>query len=680
MNLQMHWKRAGRALAAAAALAATLPAAAGGDIWDKNNGPFFGSVQGLAFGPPICPGPDGPASLLVAAVDSGVWAGCGGHTPWRSLGAVIWAASVAIDPLHPARLYVAGNSLARGTGLLRSSDAGNSWQGPEAGLPFAYYNDVKVDPWRPSTVLAAGVGGVFRSTDFGAHWAPAEGLPAGEYIARLALHRALPGLVFAAGSAGLYRSADGGRQWVRLNTPGTGYGTSVALHATRHATTLYATIDGAVWRSSDRGGSWSPAGSVGLPEGWADQVVVDPSARSPAIVYARLFDYAAGRWTVQRSADGGGTWQAVGPALADNQWLKSVAIDPRQPSRLFAATALSGVLGSHDGGQTWHDSGRRMSGVVARVAVAPSAPSVVYAATYNSGPFRSRDGARSWSPINRGLGFTEWGGYSVELLSLAVDPRDAATVYVGGCCGVFGSNDEGQTWTARNDGDLAWLPTVQALAIDPNAPTTIYAGTLWGTVFKTTDARTWVWSGAGLVGSHVYAIAVDPRHPGTVYASLYYGFEGPPDTRVGYGVFKSIDGGANWLPASNGLANLLVRTLAVDPTDGVTVYAGTHGAGVFKSTDGGASWVASGTGAGSYVASLAIEPHVPGTLYAATYDAGVFRSRDAGRSWAPLNRGLDVPTTSAQSLSLDPTRPGHLFLATYMDGVAVLRPGGPWWR
>ncbi|WP_127999978.1 WD40/YVTN/BNR-like repeat-containing protein [Piscinibacter defluvii] len=677
MNLSTMFGRAGRALAAAAALAATLPAGAGGEVWDHDNGPFFGSMQGLAFGPAICPGAGGPTSLLLAAVDSGVWAGCGGKLPWRSLGAVIWAASVATDPVHPARLYVAGNSLARGTGFLRSSDGGNSWQLPEAGLPFAYYNVVKVDPARPSSVLVGGVGGVFRSTDRGATWAPTDGLPAGEYIASLALHGARPGLAFAAGSAGVYRSSDGGRHWARLDVPGSGYSSSVALHATRHATTVFATIDGAVWLSSDRGASWSPAGSFGLPAGWADQVAVDPSAHSPAIVYARLFDFAAGRWTVQRSADGGGTWQAVGPTLADNQWMKSIAVDPRQPSRLYATTALSGLLASDDSGQTWQASGRRMSGVVARVAVAPSAPSVVYAASYNSGPFRSRDGGRSWTPINRGLGFSDW-GYEVELQSLAVDPRDAATVYVGSCCGVFGSNDGGETWTPRNDGQLDWRPTVQALAVDPNAPATLYAGTLWGTVFKTTDARTWVWSGSGLVGSHVYAIAVDPQHPGTVYASLYDGFEGPPDTRVGHGVFKSTDGGANWLPASQGLGNLLVRTLAVDPLDGTTVYAGTHGAGVFKSVDGGASWVAAGAGAGSVVAALAIEPNVPGTLYAATYDAGVFRSTDAGRSWTALNRGLDVPTTSAQSLSLDPTRPGHLFLATFMDGVAVLRPHAPW--
>lgn len=676
MTLNISYGRAGRTLALVTILTAALPAAAGGEVWDQGNGPFFGSMHGLAFGPAICPGPGGPNSLLVAAMDSGVWAGCGGHSPWRSLGAVIWGASVATDPQHPARLYVSGVSLALGTGLLRSSDGGNSWQLPEGGLPFDYYNVVKVDPARPSTLLVGGNGGVYRSADFGAHWAPVAGIGAGEYIASLALHGALPRLAFAAGTGGVYRSTDGGREWSRVGPPGAGYSPSVALHATRHATTVFAAVDGVIWRSNDRGDSWSPVEGVGLPPGWVDQVSVDPSARSPAIVYAREWDYAAGRGTVQRSADGGGTWQPASLALADNDFLQFLAVDPREASAVYVTSTVTGLQSSSDSGQSWHTTSRRLSGEVGRVAVAPSAPSTVYAGSYNSGPFRSRDGGRSWVRINQGLGGATYGS-TMNIQALAVSPVDAATAYVGTCCGVFGTNDGGDSWAPRNDGDLGWQPTVQALAVDPNAPATIYAGTLWGTVFKTTDARTWTWAGNGLVGSHVYAIAVDPRHPGTVYASLYDGFEGPPDTRVGYGVFKSADGGANWMPASNGLTNLLVRTLAVDPVDGTTVYAGTHGAGVFKSTDGGASWVAAGAGAGSYVASLAIEPNLPGTLYVATYDAGVFRSVDAGRRWTPLNRGLDVPTTSAQAISLDPTRPGHLFLATFMDGVAVLRPDEP---
>jgi photosystem II stability/assembly factor-like uncharacterized protein len=262
----------------------------------------------------------------------------------------------------------------------------------------------------------------------------------------------------------------------------------------------------------------------------------------------------------------------------------------------------------------------------------------------------------------------------MSIQALAVSPINAAIAYVGTCCGVFRTLDGGARWSALNQG-IEWLPPVQALVIDSTAPNTIYAGTQYGGVWKTTNGQSWNWSSVGLWGSNVYAIAIDPKNPNTVYASTYDGFEGPPDSRVGYGVFKSIDGGANWLPANEGLTNLLVRTLAVDPATPTTIYAGTNGSGIFKSVNGGASWAPSGTGAGRYPSTILVDPSITSTVYASTYDVGVFRSTDYGVTWVAINHGLDVPTTSAQALAIDPTSPGELYLATFMSGVAVLRGG-----
>jgi hypothetical protein len=55
---------------------------------------------------------------------------------------------------------------------------------------------------------------------------------------------------------------------------------------------------------------------------------------------------------------------------------------------------------------------------------------------------------------------------------------------------------------------------------------------------------------------------------------------------MGWGVFKSVDGGTTWTIASNGLGVLYIDSLAVDPEVTNIVYAGTHGGGVYKSTDG----------------------------------------------------------------------------------------------
>jgi len=77
---------------------------------------------------------------------------------------------------------------------------------------------------------------------------------------------------------------------------------------------------------------------------------------------------------------------------------------------------------------------------------------------------------------------------------------------------------------------------------------------------------------AGVLDSRstVTAIAFAPANPGTVYLAT-----------SGSGVYKSLDGGANWEPLNPGLTNLDVRRLAVVSN---ALYAVTSG-GIFKAID-----------------------------------------------------------------------------------------------
>ena len=69
---------------------------------------------------------------------------------------------------------------------------------------------------------------------------------------------------------------------------------------------------------------------------------------------------------------------------------------------------------------------------------------------------------------------------------------------------------------------------------------------------------------------HVYALAIDPRTPAIVYAGTDR-----------HGVFKSANGGEDWIEFSNGLTNINVYVLAVNPAKPEILYAGTYGNGVF---------------------------------------------------------------------------------------------------
>lgn len=166
----------------------------------------------------------------------------------------------------------------------------------------------------------------------------------------------------------------------------------------------------------------------------------------------------------------------------------------------------------------------------------------------------------------------------------------------------------------------------------------------------------WTPLGPGNIGGRTRVLQFHPDDPDIMYTAGVAG-----------GVWKSIDGGASWMPMSDLIANLAVVSLAVDPSDGDVVFAGTgegvfsgdsqRGAGIFRSVDGGANWsqlAATANSSFHYVNDLIIGPNSSNVLYAATR-AGIFRSLDGGTSWSqqfaePTGRGcfdLEARTDTA---------------------------------
>jgi hypothetical protein len=159
----------------------------------------------------------------------------------------------------------------------------------------------------------------------------------------------------------------------------------------------------------------------------------------------------------------------------------------------------------------------------------------------------------------------------------------------------------------------------------------------------------WQSLGPGNFGGRTRALAIHPAEPDTLWAGAAAG-----------GVWKTVQGGAAWLPLGAQLSNLAVNALALDTSNPHILYAGTgegflnvgavRGAGIFKSLDGGAQWtrlLATGTADFHYVNDLVVSPANGQRVYAAT-GTGVWRSLDGGASWA---RVLD-PQISGGCLEL----------------------------
>ncbi|HET7451657.1 MAG TPA: hypothetical protein VFL12_02865, partial [Thermoanaerobaculia bacterium] len=92
------------------------------------------------------------------------------------------------------------------------------------------------------------------------------------------------------------------------------------------------------------------------------------------------------------------------------------------------------------------------------------------------------------------------------------------------------------------------------------------------------------WSSNGPFGGPITGLAIDPSNPARLWAVSFNG-----------GVFRSVDAGAHWTPSIDGLADLTVNVIAVDPLHASNLLVGTQ-EGIFRSTDGGSHWTAGNTG------------------------------------------------------------------------------------
>jgi hypothetical protein len=170
------------------------------------------------------------------------------------------------------------------------------------------------------------------------------------------------------------------------------------------------------------------------------------------------------------------------------------------------------------------------------------------------------------------------------------------------------------------------------------------------------------WTPLGPNGGAILSLVADPTTPDTLYAGT-----------SSSGVFKSVDGGSTWSPASTGLPSTIdIRSMAIDPVTPTTLYVATR-EGVFRSTDGAQSWsdfsggLSPNTG---QVVVLRVDPVFPTTLYAGLFGVGIYKRADA-TVWTPMNEGLPTGLLNGLvplALVVDPVSPQTLYLGLRRGG------------
>lgn len=207
----------------------------------------------------------------------------GGHS-WKTVflrdpAPAAFVSALAIAPSHPEAIYAITGDYQRGlTSIVKSSDAGKTWRATGGGNVTnqdGWGGALAVDPRHPSTVYASIGRTLVRTTDAGASWQPiTQGLPK-QVVTALTVDPTQPETVYAglyptynkniiSATGGIYKTTNGGATWTQAfpgNTAGPFTPGALAVDPTR-PTTIYAVVNGPeaeLARSTDAGRTWTTA-------------------------------------------------------------------------------------------------------------------------------------------------------------------------------------------------------------------------------------------------------------------------------------------------------------------------------------------------------------------------------------------------------------------------------------
>jgi photosystem II stability/assembly factor-like uncharacterized protein len=303
----------------------------------------------------------------------------------------------------------------------------------------------------------------------------------------------------------------------------------------------------------------------------------------------RLYASQSSGWfgqQIQRSDDGGKTWEPVG-----NQF------------------AYEGDVGEHQ----WYDGSLRKWEFKRVWHLEPSLddPDKVYAGIEDASMFVTTDGGKTWSERTglrqHGTG-PQWqpGAGGMCLHTILLDPKNKGRIYIAiSAAGAFRSDDDGVTWRTVTKGlNSKFLPDptaevghcVHRIAMHPSRPDVLFMQKHWDVMRSDDAGGSWHEVSGNLPTDFGFPIDVHAHEPNTVYVVPIKsdGEHFPPDGKLR--VYRSRTGGDEWEALTNGLpqkdcyVNVLREAMCVDQMDPCGIYFGTTGGQVYGSSDAGDHW------------------------------------------------------------------------------------------
>jgi hypothetical protein len=544
---------------------------------------------------------------------------------------------------------------------------------------------------------------------------------------------------------------------LQTNIDVNGQVTSIAVNPNNTKVIYIGTAWGGVWRTRDGGLHWTPlfdhAPSLGIGEPAA--IAIDPTDTS--IIYAGTSSREGSQFSgnatqpgagLFKSTDGGASWVRLGSSYPNSspsnasiffsQNLNVVIVDPANNQIIYLASN-SGFFRSVDGGLNW-TPGATPGGAVNTLVLDPTSPAsarILYAGIAGVGVVRSTNGGISWTTILNTAtpavatkmtagGYTGFGKVVVALAppTSPANPGGIRVLYASmvgtpnvfatpDTVGVFLSQDQGNTWTARAATGTSFTTYggyAFHMAVHPDSPgdgigDTIYFGTL--AQVRSTDAGanfapvnnlhadTHTWGFAKGSPTLVYCgndggifvssdgINFSSRNDGGLQTGLFYNLDVKPDATASVTLGALQDNGVATTagavsPAWKGGAGGDGFDVAHDGQLATQAYARSNGS-ILRSTNDGGSYVGitppfGVPEQGVYLAAVAGDPSTGNVVYASGRQ-NLWQSKDGGASWpnkfplpGPAN-GADVAPTNANNVAV--ALGGQVFVST-----DALVPGG----
>ncbi|USN53894.1 MAG: hypothetical protein H6760_01865 [Candidatus Nomurabacteria bacterium] len=268
---------------------------------------------------------------------------------------------------------------------------------------------------------------------------------------------------------GAFRSDDQGQTWEQKAIIGTvdkklvtiekANGGIFVFHPSDPDTIYYGTRGNGLYRTEDAGERWQV---TGRQDGNVIALAIDPE--EPEVLYAGYGPH------IEKSFDGGITWDRVYTESREQLVITSIVIEPNNADHIYASNTGGVILESLDRGQTWHVL-HIFQSAVNQLYMHPNDATILMAIVDKKYLQRSGDAGLTWTPLQENL--MQFNGANV-VNALAFDTQQASRIYIATNYGLLRSNDLGSNWEAMQTLVPNNTLVIRTVHVDPRNSNNIF--------------------------------------------------------------------------------------------------------------------------------------------------------------------------------------------------------------